>query len=227
MLCVLILYISGGTYSLKSTPNDRFLRNFFMAGWFTLRVFARNLLRENRRRNTFRISFWCLAWDWNPGFSSNKPTHYVLDHGDFEIKQFENCLIPIVDIIWRASRFVFAWYTNNKSGVLHRSECFIERNEWMNEKWSIINRDTEIYFIVNLMVFSFLQRRCQPLTRCIKKIADQPSYNVIFIWEWQNRNIKKGYACLYHLLRSVARSLLFRLHILSAWFYKQTKKNLF
>ena len=29
MLCVLILYISGGTYSLKSTPNDWFfLRNF-------------------------------------------------------------------------------------------------------------------------------------------------------------------------------------------------------
>ena len=24
MLCVLILYISGGTYSLKSIPNDRF-----------------------------------------------------------------------------------------------------------------------------------------------------------------------------------------------------------
>ena len=24
MLCVFILYISGGTYSLKSTPNDKF-----------------------------------------------------------------------------------------------------------------------------------------------------------------------------------------------------------
>ena len=28
MMCVLILYIIGGTYSLKSTPNDKFLRNF-------------------------------------------------------------------------------------------------------------------------------------------------------------------------------------------------------
>ena len=28
MLCVLILYISGGTYGLKSTTNDRFLKNF-------------------------------------------------------------------------------------------------------------------------------------------------------------------------------------------------------
>ena len=55
-----------GLYSLKSTPNDRF---FFFWETFhgnfilTLRVFARNLLRENRRRYTFRISFWYLAWD--------------------------------------------------------------------------------------------------------------------------------------------------------------------
>ena len=83
MLCVLILYISGGTYSLKSTPNDKFFEKLFMAILFTLRVFARNLLRGNRRRNSFRISFWNLAWDSNPVFSSNKPTHYLLDHGDF------------------------------------------------------------------------------------------------------------------------------------------------
>ena len=43
MLCVLILYISGGTYSLKSAPNDRFFEKLFMAILFSLRVFARNL----------------------------------------------------------------------------------------------------------------------------------------------------------------------------------------
>ena len=57
ILCALILYVNGETYCLTSTPNDRFLRNFFMAGLFTLRVFARNLLRGNRRRNIFHISF--------------------------------------------------------------------------------------------------------------------------------------------------------------------------
>ena len=61
---------------------NRFFEKLFMAILFTLRVFARNLLRGNRRKNTFRISFWCLAWDSNFGFSSNKPTHYLLDHGD-------------------------------------------------------------------------------------------------------------------------------------------------
>ena len=43
---------------LTSTPNYRFLRNFFMAGLFALRVFARNLLRGSRRRNIFHISFF-------------------------------------------------------------------------------------------------------------------------------------------------------------------------
>ena len=57
MLCVLILFISGGTYSLKSTPNDRFFEKLFITILFALRVFARNLLRGNRRKNTFRIRF--------------------------------------------------------------------------------------------------------------------------------------------------------------------------
>ena len=87
MLCLLILYISGGTYSLKSNPNDRFLEKLCKAILFTLRVFARNLLRRNRRWNSFRILFWCLAWDSNPGFSSSKPIHYLLDHGD-KIRQY-------------------------------------------------------------------------------------------------------------------------------------------
>ena len=42
------------------------------------------MLKGNRRRYTFRILFRCLAWGSNPGFSSNKPTHYLLDHGDID-----------------------------------------------------------------------------------------------------------------------------------------------
>ena len=38
------------------TPNDKFFEKLLMAILFTLRGFARNLLRENRRRrNTFHI----------------------------------------------------------------------------------------------------------------------------------------------------------------------------
>ena len=63
VVCVIFLYISGGTYSLKSIPNDRFFEKLFMAILFTHRVFARNLLRGNRRKNTF--SYFCFD-DW-PG----------------------------------------------------------------------------------------------------------------------------------------------------------------
>ena len=60
-----------------------FVEKLFMAILFTLRVFAGNLLRGNRRRNTFYILLWCLAWCSNPDFTSNKPTHYLLDYGDY------------------------------------------------------------------------------------------------------------------------------------------------
>ena len=105
MLCVLILYINGGTYSLKSLPNDRSFKKLFMAILFTLRVFARNLLRGNRRRNKFRILFRCLAWGSTPGFLSNKPTHYLQNHGDFAYKEnpkayIENPMHPKRVIIW-------------------------------------------------------------------------------------------------------------------------------
>ena len=57
----------------------------FHGNFFTHRVFASNLLRGNHRRNTFRNLFWCLASGSNPSFSSNKPTYYLLDYGDFAL----------------------------------------------------------------------------------------------------------------------------------------------
>ena len=64
MLCLLIVYVSAGTYSLTSTPNNR------------------NLLSWNCRRNIF-FTFGSAAWPGiqNRGFTSNKPTYYLLAHG--------------------------------------------------------------------------------------------------------------------------------------------------
>ena len=60
VVCVNFLYISGGTYSLKSTPNETFFEKLFMAILFTLRVFVRNHLRGYRRRIlfVFRFDVW-------------------------------------------------------------------------------------------------------------------------------------------------------------------------
>ena len=39
--------------------------------------------RKSPKKYFFHISIWCLAWGSSPGFSSNKPTYYLLDYGDF------------------------------------------------------------------------------------------------------------------------------------------------
>ena len=81
---MLILYISGGTYSLKSTPNDRFFEKLFMAIFIDSQSFCQKSAERKSPKKYFSYLIWCLAWESNPGFSSNKSTHYLLDHGDFK-----------------------------------------------------------------------------------------------------------------------------------------------
>ena len=66
MLCALILYVSGGTLLFNVDSERQILRNFFTARLFTLRVFARNLLREIRQRNIFHISFLMTDLGYEP-----------------------------------------------------------------------------------------------------------------------------------------------------------------
>ena len=99
MLSVLICCMSGGTYSLKSTPNDRFLRSFSRQLLFTLRAFARNLLRGNRRRNTLCILSWSLAFVTIYCFrflQSNKLTHYLLEYVHFSGINFLHFSLRVV-----------------------------------------------------------------------------------------------------------------------------------
>ena len=56
MLCALLFFIPKWRdlqFNVDSEGHFLFLRKSFMAGLFTLRVFARNLLRGNCRRNIF------------------------------------------------------------------------------------------------------------------------------------------------------------------------------
>ena len=74
-----ILYMSGGTYSLKSTPNDRFLEKLFMAILFLLSEILPEICWEEIAKE---ILFRCLVWGSNPGFMSKKPTYYLLDYAE-------------------------------------------------------------------------------------------------------------------------------------------------
>ena len=84
MLCSLVFYICGGVYSLRSTSNDWIFDKIFMAGMFTLENFCyKSAERKLPKKYFFHISFWCMIWHTNPGFTCNKPTRYLLDYDDF------------------------------------------------------------------------------------------------------------------------------------------------
>ena len=71
MLPALILYMSGGTYNLKATLNDRFLRNFFKTFFlFTHKAFVKNLLRGCSRSNVFSFCRRCMTCGLNCGLTT-------------------------------------------------------------------------------------------------------------------------------------------------------------
>ena len=73
---VCVNFIHKWRDSLKSTPNDRFFWETFNGNFCLLSEFCQKSAERKSPKKTFRISFWCLAWDSNPGIASNKPTHY-------------------------------------------------------------------------------------------------------------------------------------------------------
>ena len=84
MLCVLILYISGGSYSLKSTPNDKFSEKLFLAAL----IYSQSFCQKSAERKPPKKYFSYFIFDDCPGiqsqaFASNKPTHHIVDPGDF------------------------------------------------------------------------------------------------------------------------------------------------
>ena len=51
-------------------------------GIFEKLFHGRFIYSQSVCQKLFHISFWCPTWGTNPGFTSNKPTHYLLDYGD-------------------------------------------------------------------------------------------------------------------------------------------------
>ena len=72
------------------------------------------------------------------------------------------------------------------------------------------------------MVFSFLQRKSHPLTRCINKIADQPCYNIIVYLRRTEHKYLKAYALCLPLINKCCQIANFSTSFLSS-FYNQKK----
>ena len=108
-----ILYVLSATYSLTSTPNNRFLRNVFREDFINSRNFFSVIcLEEIVKKIFFHISFWCLTWATIPGFTSNKPTYYLLDCGDYQgkfLRIFHASQIKITYPIKSRGNIFFRW----------------------------------------------------------------------------------------------------------------------
>ena len=76
MLCVLILYLSGGLYSLKSILDERFLRNSFIAISFALR-------RRYLIFGLYHVHCTC-------GLMSTKQTNYLLNDNEVTCSYVDN-----------------------------------------------------------------------------------------------------------------------------------------
>ena len=85
MLCALILYVIGGTYSLKSRPNERFFEKFFMTSLSTLRVFGRVFAESKSPKKYFHIFALMSNLGSEIGLYVYKPTHCLLDYEYYNV----------------------------------------------------------------------------------------------------------------------------------------------
>ena len=78
MLYVLILFTSGGNYSLKSIPNDRLFWETFHGNFIYFQSFF-------CQKSFLILHFDWVVWPgvWNVGLMSNKSTHCLLEYGYF------------------------------------------------------------------------------------------------------------------------------------------------
>ena len=88
-----------GTYSLTSTPSDRFFEKLFHCRFIYSQSFCqKSAERKSQKKyfvyeiffflNIFIFSFWSLTLDTKTGSTSNKATHHLLDHGNFKNQHY-------------------------------------------------------------------------------------------------------------------------------------------
>ena len=81
MSCVVILYVNSGIYSLTSTPNDRFLRNFSRRVYLLSEILSEICWEEIARKYFF---FFIFRFDIWPGILT-PPLNLISQHTTYWI----------------------------------------------------------------------------------------------------------------------------------------------
>ena len=125
MVCVLILYESDGTYSLMSTPNNRFLEKLFHGRFIYSQSFCQKSAgrKSPRKYFFFYISFWWLACV-TKSKSSYKPSYCPLEYGDFNILRIKTEEFPAS---FFTMGFIMIWkiFRNCQSSVTIKPEFVV------------------------------------------------------------------------------------------------------
>ena len=167
MLCVLILYISDGICRLRSIPNDRFLRKFFVTILFLLSEFLPEIC--NRRRNIFK--YYILIW---PGiWRSNKPTRYLLEYVAIMFINIKNLFAAIASswiqkylfhLIHKDITFqLVVWIPDNVNRIrdpltlLRSFRYFSFQNRTKSFSYIVVNKDIQIKGPLHIHSFSSLK----------------------------------------------------------------------
>ena len=127
---------------------------------FPLRAYSRDLLRGNRRRNTFCIWFWCLAWGSNPSCTFNNPTHYLLNHGDI-VQNSSSSRLAINSCQRNCARATRTNMTSSRPSLnrlCHNWTCVLLIVDSPNVTVNILNVFAHLilFFTQNLTYFSHL-----------------------------------------------------------------------
>ena len=84
--------------------------------------FSQKSAERNSQKKYLLYLFWYLAWGSNPGFTSNKPTHYLLDCGDF--------LFPFRKTQW-GFRYLYFY-------ILYYLSCTVDKYSCITVQYTLI-----------------------------------------------------------------------------------------
>ena len=108
---------------IKSTLNDRSFEKLFTAIFIYVKSFCQKSAEKNSPKKYFSYFCFCLCLDSNPGFSFNKPTHYLLDLRLIKKSSVALAALHVAPLCW------------NQMLPISSSSIFVHKNSFNTSRW--------------------------------------------------------------------------------------------